>query len=136
MCDDTTTQTAEQLDAYADELANVRAYEATGTDFAGEVRKIRQAGNAARHQLYVSHYGRVNDAGRKLNPIADHSPVLGPNRQPALANRPAFPDPFAAFDASVNGKSAEVAGYVRRDGRKVNRYWRKPANVNLQVTAA
>lgn len=84
--------------------------------------------NAARHALYQANYGPVNEPGRKVNPIAPNAPVISPNRQPAQGKRPAFPDPFAAFEAAITGKASFVRGYVRRDGRKVNGYWRRPAS--------
>lgn len=77
-----------------------------------------EAGKAIRHRLYRKH-GRLNDPGRHLNPS---------HRQPAsAAPRGAFPDPFAAFDAAVNGKTVYVKGYTRADGRKVTGYYRRPA---------
>lgn len=89
---------------------------------------ITNEGAATRHTLYVANYGPRGATGGRLCDVRTNAPVVGPNRQPAPARRQAFPDPFAAFDAAVNGKTLYVSGYARKDGRKVAGYWRHPAS--------
>ncbi len=76
-----------------------------------------ESNNAALHGFYSQH-GRPNDPGRKLNPL--------PRHDAKAVKQPAFPDPFAAFDAACSGKTMFVSGYTRKDGRYVAGYYRRP----------
>ncbi len=81
-----------------------------------------EANNAILHNHYSQH-GKQCDPGKRLNPLPRPAvKVKGEKRH-------AFPDPFAAFDASVNGKTVYVSGYTRKDGRKVAGYYRRPRAV-------
>jgi hypothetical protein len=76
-----------------------------------------ESNNATLHAHYSQH-GKQCDPGKRLNLI--------PRPAVKQVKRPAFPDPFAAFDAAVNGKTVYVSGYIRKDGRKVAGYYRRP----------